>query len=187
MEHMEPKGRPFAKKNHLPNLHHTFWAHHLWSSSVFFVRNAVQGSQESGQAHHQEAQGRDETTWASPSSARVGRGNREWTDPSHSAGAASTWRNTPGRFGIPTSTFRCFQAANSRNHIIHPGPWLNTTQESEEANTRPVANNRPWNLQRLDEDQDSDLYLPFVWIPAVDAAAQDRLDGHQWLAAESTN
>ena len=85
----EPKGRPFAKKNHLPKLHHAGWVHHLWSSFVFFVRNAVQGSQESGQAHHQEAQGRDETTWASPSSARVGRGNREWTDPSHSAGAAS--------------------------------------------------------------------------------------------------
>ena len=98
------KCRPFAKKNHLPKLHQTFWAHDLWSSFVFFVRNAVQGSQESGQAHHQEAQGRDETTWASPSSARVGRGNREWTDP-------SAWRNTPGRFGIPTSTFRCFQAA----------------------------------------------------------------------------
>ena len=51
MEHMEPKGRPFAKKNHLPKLHQTFWVHDLWSSFVLFVRNGDQGSQERGQAH----------------------------------------------------------------------------------------------------------------------------------------
>ena len=32
----------------------------------------------------------------------------------------------------------CLQAANGRDHMIHPGPWLNTTQQSEAANTSPV-------------------------------------------------
>ena len=65
----------------------------------------------------------------------------------------------------------CLQAANGQDHMIHPGPWLNTTSESEASNTSPVANlniitNRPWSLQSLDQDYDTD-FLPYVWIPAV--------------------
>ena len=46
----------------------------------------------------------------------------------------------------------CLQAANGRDHMIHPGPWLNTTQDSEDANIAPildlsVVSNRPWALQ----------------------------------------
>ena len=49
----------------------------------------------------------------------------------------------------------CLQAANGRDHMIHPGPWLNTTKESEDANLAPVhdlsvVSNRPWALQSLD-------------------------------------
>ena len=70
----------------------------------------------------------------------------------------------------------CLQAANGRDHMIHPGPWLNTTQDSEDANIAPildlsVVSNRPWALQSLDEDFDAD-FVPFVWIPAVDDQAQ---------------
>ena len=70
----------------------------------------------------------------------------------------------------------CLQAANGRDHMIHPGPWLNTTKESEDANMTPIldlslVSNRPWALQSLDEDFDAD-FVPFVWIPAVDDQAQ---------------
>ena len=70
----------------------------------------------------------------------------------------------------------CLQAANGRDHMIHPGPWLNTTKESEDANMTPIldlslVSNRPWALQSLDEDFDAD-FVPFVWIPSVDDQAQ---------------
>ena len=68
----------------------------------------------------------------------------------------------------------CLQAANGRDHMIHPGPWLNTTQDSEDAAPildLSVVSNRPWALQSLDEDFDAD-FVPFVWIPAVDDQAQ---------------
>ena len=70
----------------------------------------------------------------------------------------------------------CLQAANGQDHMIHPGPWLNTTEESERSKTNPVLDlniltNRPWSLQTLDQDYDTD-FMPYVWIPAVSHEAQ---------------
>ena len=70
----------------------------------------------------------------------------------------------------------CLQAANGQDHMIHPGPWLNTSEESERSKTNPVPDlniltNRPWSLQTLDQDYDTD-FMPYVWIPAVSHEAQ---------------
>ena len=53
----------------------------------------------------------------------------------------------------------CLHATPSNNHMIHPGPWLNTTEESRQASMRPIMDltiveNRPWSLQSLDADYD---------------------------------
>lgn len=67
--------------------------------------------------------------------------------------------------------------------MIHPGPWLNTTSQyqtrgqqsaMEPPMPRLITRTPTSSPKRLDTCR---------WL----AAAQDRLDGHQWLAAESTN
>ena len=61
----------------------------------------------------------------------------------------------------------CLQAANGQDHMIHPGPWLNTTEESERSKTNQVLDlniltNRPWSLQTLDQDYDTD-FMPYTF------------------------
>ena len=81
----------------------------------------------------------------------------------------------------------CLQATPTNNHMIHPGPWLNTTDECQRAGMQPildltVAANRHWSLQSLDADDDKD-FAPFVWILAVPSEAQSAREGviqHFW-------
>ena len=81
----------------------------------------------------------------------------------------------------------CLQATPTNNHMTHPGPWLNTTDEPQRAGTQPildltVTENRPWPLQSLGADYDKD-FAPFVWILAVPAEAQSAHEGviqHFW-------
>ena len=71
--------------------------------------------------------------------------------------------------------------------MIHPGPWLNTTTESEAADMAPIHDlnqiqNRPWALQSLDSDYGKD-FSPFVWIFAVQPEALTAQEGviqHSW-------
>ena len=81
----------------------------------------------------------------------------------------------------------CLQAPGDTNYMIHPGPWLNTTTESESANIAPTRDlnqlqNRPWALQSLDADYGKD-FSPFVWIIAVQPDAHSAQEGviqHSW-------
>ena len=81
----------------------------------------------------------------------------------------------------------CLQASGQSNYMIHPGPWLNTTPESESADMTPTKDlnqiqDRPWALQSLDSDYGKD-FSPFVWIISVQPEAQTPQEGviqHSW-------
>ncbi len=83
--------------------------------------------------------------------------------------------------------YSCLQATPANDHMIHPGPWLNTTAASQRSGTQPVLDltnpeKRPWSLHSLDADYGKD-FAPFVWILAVPPEAQSAHEGviqHTW-------
>ena len=91
----------------------------------------------------------------------------------------------------PSNTYMfcwlCLQAETPSNMMIHPGPWLNNSEQSIAANTLPVPNlnitmNRPWSLQSLDQDYGKD-FTPFVWViatPPSSITSQEGVIQHTW-------
>ena len=78
--------------------------------------------------------------------------------------------------------YSCLQATPANDHMIHPGPWLNTTAASQRSGTQPCSPRPDQSREStlvptsLDADYGKD-FAPFVWILAVPPEAQSAHEG----------